>query len=157
MSAGLSQRAFHHYIRAEQGEAFARNFAWSTRIMRQLMRSKLHNGRVTDANVVYIGSIEIDVDLLEAVGLWVGERVLVVSNTTGARLETYTIAGKRGSRMISMNGAAAKTIGAGEQIIVMGFEFSDKPVTPRVVLLDDENNIVRRLGKEDNDEARRDA
>ena len=118
--------------------------------MRQLMRSKLHNARVTDANVAYIGSIEIDEDLLDAVGLWVGERVLVVSNTTGARLETYTIAGKRGSRTISMNGAAAHTIRAGEQIIVMGFELSDKPVEPRVVLLDDENNIVRRLDGETN-------
>ena len=118
--------------------------------MRHLMRSKLHNARVTDANVAYIGSIEIDEDLLDAVGLWVGERVLVVSNTTGARLETYTIAGKRGSRIISMNGAAAHTIRAGEQIIVMGFELSDKPVEPRVVLLDDENNIVRRLDAEAN-------
>lgn len=118
--------------------------------MRQVMRSKLHNGRVTDANVAYVGSIEIDEDLLDAVGLWVGERVLVVSNTTGARLETYTIAGERGSRIISMNGAAAHLIKTGEQIIVMGFEFADKPVTPRVVLLDDDNTIVRRLDGEAN-------
>jgi aspartate 1-decarboxylase len=118
--------------------------------MRQLMRSKLHNGRVTDANVAYIGSIEIDEDLLDAVGLWVGEKVLVVSNTSGARLETYTIAGKRGSKIISMNGAAAHLIKTGEQIIVMGFEFADAPVKPRVVLLDDENNIVRRLDEEAN-------
>ena len=113
--------------------------------MRQLMRSKLHNGRVTDANVSYVGSIEIDEDLLDAVGLWVGERVLVVSNTSGARLETYTIAGRRGSGIISMNGAAAHTIGVGEQVIVMGFELADAPVTPSVVLLDDDNRIVQRL------------
>ena len=119
--------------------------------MRQVMRSKLHNARVTDANVAYIGSIEIDEDLLDAVGLWVGEKVLVVSNTSGARLETYTIAGKRGSRTISMNGAAAHLIKTGEQIIVMGFELSDEPVTPRVVLLDDENTIVRRLDGETNE------
>lgn len=118
--------------------------------MRQLMRSKLHNARVTDANVAYIGSIEIDEDLLDAVGLWVGEKVLVVSNTSGARLETYIIAGKRGSRTISVNGAAAHLIKAGEQIIVIGFEYSDQPVKPRVVLLDDENNIVRRLDGETN-------
>ena len=118
--------------------------------MRQLMRSKLHNARVTDANVAYIGSIEIDEDLLDAVGLWVGEKVLVVSNTSGARLETYTIAGKRGSGIISMNGAAAHLIKAGEQIIVMGFEYSDKPVQPRIVLLDDENRIARRLDGETN-------
>jgi len=118
--------------------------------MRQLMRSKLHNARVSDANLAYIGSIEIDEDLLDAVGLWVGEKVLVVSNTSGARLETYTIAGKRGSRIVSMNGAAAHLIKAGEQIIVMGFEYSDGPVQPRVVLLDDENRIVRRLDGETN-------
>jgi aspartate 1-decarboxylase len=119
--------------------------------MRQLMRSKLHNARVTDANIAYIGSIEIDEDLLDAVGLWVGEKVLVVSNTSGARLETYTIAGKRGSGIISMNGAAAHLIKTGEQIIVMGFELSDEPLTPRVVLLDDENNIDRRLDGETNE------
>jgi aspartate 1-decarboxylase len=119
--------------------------------MRQVMRSKLHNARVTDANVAYIGSIEIDEDLLDAVGLWVGEKVLVVSNSSGARLETYTIAGKRGGRTISMNGAAAHLIKTGEQIIVMGFELSDEPVTPRVVLLDDENTIVRRLDSETNE------
>ena len=119
--------------------------------MRQLMRSKLHNARVTDANVAYIGSIEIDEDLLDAVGLWVGEKVLVVSNTSGARLETYTIAGKRGSRVVSMNGAAAHFIKTGEQIIVMGFEVSDTAVQPRVVLLDDDNTIVRRLDGETNE------
>ena len=113
--------------------------------MRQVMRSKLHNGRVTDANVNYVGSIEIDEDLLDAVGLWVGERVLVVSNTSGARLETYTIAGKRGSGIISMNGAAAHQICVGEQVIIMAWEFTDVPVVPNVVLLDDHNRIVRRL------------
>lgn len=119
--------------------------------MRWVLRSKLHNGRVTDANLSYVGSIEIDEDLVEAVGLWVGERVLVVSNTSGARLETYIIAGKRGSGMISMNGAAAHLIQAGEQIIVMGFELADRPLKPQVVLLDDENRIVRWLDGEQNE------
>lgn len=118
--------------------------------MRWVMRSKLHNGRVTDANVNYVGSIEIDQDLIEAVGLWPGERVLVVSNTSGARLETYVIVGERGSRIISMNGAAAHLIGKGEQIIIMGFELSDKPLEPQVMLLDDQNHMVRRLGVEQN-------
>lgn len=121
--------------------------------MRWVLRSKLHNGRVTDANVAYVGSIEIDEDLVDAVGLWVGERVLVVSNDTGARLETYVIAGKRGSGIISMNGAAARLIGAGEQIIVMGFELTEAPVTPKVALLDDQNRIVRWLEGEHNERA----
>jgi aspartate 1-decarboxylase len=119
--------------------------------MRWVLRSKLHNGRVTDANVAYVGSIEIDEDLVDAVGLWVGERVLVVSNDTGARLETYIIAGRRGSGVISMNGAAARTIGAGEQVIVMGFELASAPVTPKIVLLDDQNRVVRWLGGEKNE------
>lgn len=118
--------------------------------MRWVLRSKLHNGRVTDANVAYVGSIEIDEDLVDAVGLWVGERVLVVSNKSGARLETYIIAGKRGSGIISMNGAAAKLIGAGEQVIVMGFELNEAPVKPSVALLDDQNRIVRWLEGEQN-------
>jgi aspartate 1-decarboxylase len=122
--------------------------------MRQLLRSKLHNGRTTDANVNYVGSIEIDMDLVDAVGLWEGEKVLVVSNTSGARLETYVIAGARGTGVISMNGAAAKLIGAGEQVIIMGFELADRPVQPTVVLLDDENRIVRFLHGEHNEKAK---
>jgi aspartate 1-decarboxylase len=122
-------------------------------IMRWVMRSKLHNGRVKDANVAYVGSIEIDEDLVEAVGLWVGEKVLVVSNDSGARLETYVIAGKRGSGIISINGAAARLIGKGEQVIVMGFELTKEPIKPTVVLLDDENRIVRYLEGEQNERA----
>ena len=121
--------------------------------MRQVLHAKLHNGYTTDANVNYVGSIEIDQDLTDAVGLWVGERVLVVSNTSGARLETYIIAGKRGSGVISMNGAAARLIGRGEQIIVMGFEFSAKPIKPKVVLLDEQNRIVEWLEGEHNEQA----
>src|SRR5262245_17318134 len=102
--------------------------------MRWVLRSKLHNGRVTDANLAYVGSIEIDMDLVDAVGLWEGERVLVVSNTSGARLETYIIAGERGSGIISVNGAAAHLIGKGEQVIIMGFELAKEPVKPKVVL-----------------------
>lgn len=113
--------------------------------MRWLMRSKIHNATVTEANLLYVGSITIDEDLLDAVGLWAGERVLVVSNTSGARLETYTIAGTRGSGAICMNGAAAHLIREGEQIIIMGFELSDRPVAARAALVDPENRFVRYL------------
>ena len=113
--------------------------------MRWVMRSKLHNAIVTEANLAYVGSITIDADLLDAVGLWPGEKVLVVSNTSGARLETYTIAGARGSRAICMNGAAAHLIGEGEQIIVMGFELVDRPVQAAVAVLDAANRIIRRI------------
>lgn len=113
--------------------------------MRWLMRSKIHNATVTEANLAYIGSITIDQDLLDHVGLWPGERVLVVSNTCGARLETYVIAGERGSGAMCMNGAAAHLIGEGEQIIIMGFELSEEPVEPRTVLVDGGNRFVRYL------------
>jgi len=113
--------------------------------MRWLMRSKLHNATVTEANLAYIGSITIDEQLLELVGLWPGERVLVVSNTSGARLETYVIAGERGSGAMCMNGAAAHLIGEGEQIIVMGFELTDEPIAPRTALVDPQNRFVRYL------------
>ena len=115
--------------------------------MRWLMRSKIHNATVTEANLAYVGSITIDQDLLDKVGLWPGERVLVVSNTSGARLETYVIAGERGSGDICMNGAAAHLIGEGEQIIIMGFELSATPVKPKAALVDGANRFVRYLAE----------
>lgn len=113
--------------------------------MRWVLRSKIHNATVTEANLDYVGSITIDEDLVEAAGLWLGEKVLVVSNTTGARLETYVIPGERGSGTICMNGAAAHRIKAGEQVIVMGFELVDAPLIPRIALVDGRNRIERML------------
>jgi aspartate 1-decarboxylase len=84
--------------------------------MRTFIRSKIHKAKVTDANLEYIGSITIDPDLLEKADMAAGEKVLVVSNTSGARLETYIIEGKRGEGCICMNGAAAHLIKPGEEI-----------------------------------------
>ncbi|HVN42792.1 MAG TPA: aspartate 1-decarboxylase [Steroidobacteraceae bacterium] len=112
------------------------------------MRSKIHNATVTEANPAYIGSITIDEDLIGRVGLWVGEKVLVVSNTTGARLETYVIRGPRGSGCICMNGAAAHLIRAGDQVIIMGFELTDQPIKGKAALVDASNRFVRWLGEE---------
>jgi aspartate 1-decarboxylase len=109
--------------------------------MRWLLRSKIHQATVTDANLTYIGSITIDQDLIDMVGIWPGEKVLIVSNTTGARLETYVIAGERGSGIISMNGAAAHLIKAGEEIIIMGFELTDAPIEPKVIWVDTNNRF----------------
>lgn len=116
--------------------------------MRWLMRSKIHNATVTEANLAYVGSITIDEDLIDLVGLWAGERVLVVSNTSGARLETYIIAGERGSGAICMNGAAAHLIGQGEQIIIMGFELAAQLISPKVILVNGHNRFVRFLSEE---------
>jgi len=113
--------------------------------MRWVMRSKIHNATVTEANLAYVGSITIDSDLLDAVGLWPGEKVLVVSNTSGARLETYTIAGEPGSGDICVNGAAAHLIGEGEEVIIMGFELTAEPIVPNVILVDRKNRLIRKL------------
>ena len=109
--------------------------------MRFVLRSKIFRATVTEANLEYQGSITIDSDLIDKAGLWIGEKVLVVSNTSGARLETYVIPGKAGSGTICMNGAAAHLIKKGEIIIIMGFELSDKPINAKFVFVD-ENSIV---------------
>ncbi len=113
--------------------------------MRWVLRSKIHNATVIEANPAYIGSITIDADLIDHVGLWPGARVLVVSNTSGARLETYVIVGEAGSGTIAMNGAAAHLIQPGDEIIGMGFELSAVPVEPRVILVDADNRFLRTL------------
>ncbi len=86
--------------------------------MRFILRSKIHKARVTEADLSYVGSITIDEELIEKVGFGPGEKVLVVSNTSGARLETYVISGKKGSGVICMNGATAHLIKKGEEIII---------------------------------------
>ncbi|MBF0288206.1 MAG: aspartate 1-decarboxylase [SAR324 cluster bacterium] len=113
--------------------------------MRWLLRSKIHKATVTEADLSYVGSITIDVDLLEKTGLMEGEKVLVVSNTSGARLETYVFVGERGSGTICVNGAAAHLIKAGEEIIIIGFELSDHPIQPSCILVDEQNRFVRFL------------
>lgn len=113
--------------------------------MRFVLRSKIHKATVTEANLDYIGSITIDEDLMDKVGFLKGEKVLVVSNTTGARLETYVIVGERGSGIICMNGASAHLIKKGEEIIIMGFELTDKLIKAKNILVDNENKFVKFL------------
>jgi aspartate 1-decarboxylase len=78
-------------------------------------------------------------------GLWPGAKVLVASNKSGARLETYILTGERGSGTICLNGAAAHLIKKGEEIIIIGFELTDEPIKPKVVLLDEKNRFVKFL------------
>jgi aspartate 1-decarboxylase len=113
--------------------------------LRWMLRSKIHKAIVTDADLQYVGSITIDQDLIEMVELWPGEKVLVVSNSTGVRLETYVIAGQRGSGTICMNGAAAHLIRKGEEIIIMGFELTDSPVILKSILVGPGNKFLRWL------------
>jgi aspartate 1-decarboxylase len=112
--------------------------------MRYVLSSKIHQATVTQAELSYVGSISIDQTLMQRVGLWPGERVLIVSNTTGVRLETYTIpVAEPGT--ICMNGACAHLVGVGEEIIIMGFTLSDRPIKPRSILIDKQNKFVRDL------------
>ena len=113
--------------------------------MRQVLRSKIHRATVTEANLDYVGSITIDLDLIEAVGLWPNEKVLVVSLTNGSRLETYVIEGKRGSGEICINGAAAHLVQEGHVVIIMGFELTDAPLQPTVAIVDKNNRIEQLL------------
>jgi len=112
---------------------------------RIVVRSKIHKATVTDANLDYIGSITIDKELLEKANLWPGEKVLVVSNTTGARLETYIIEGEAGTGGICINGGAAHLIQPGEEVIIMAFVVTDEPVEPVFILVDGDNRFVRYL------------
>ena len=87
----------------------------------QVLKSKIHRVTVTEANLDYIGSITIDEDLMSAANIYAGEKVQVVDNTNGARLETYVIPGKRGSGCICINGAAAHLVHVGDTVIIMAY------------------------------------
>ena len=87
----------------------------------QIMKSKIHRVTVTEARLDYIGSITIDEDLLDAANILPGERVYIVNNNNGARLDTYTIPGERGSGVICLNGAAARLVQPGDIVIIMAY------------------------------------
>jgi aspartate 1-decarboxylase len=113
--------------------------------MRLVLRSKIHKAYVTEANLKYMGSISVDEELIKKAGFWPYEKVLVVSNTGGARLETYIIKAPKNSGQIIMNGAAAHLIKQGEEIIIMGFELTGKKIKPKKVLVDKNNKFVKYL------------
>ena len=91
-----------------------------------ILKSKIHRVKVTEANLEYIGSITIDEALMEAANIYAGERVQVVDNNNGARLETYVIPGRRGSGCICINGAAAHLISVGDTVIIMAYGLMDE-------------------------------
>lgn len=114
-------------------------------MLRQLLQSKIHKATITEADLSYIGSITIDQDLLDRVDLWPGQKVTVVSNTSGHRLETYVISGTRGSGMVCINGAAALLIKKGEEVIIFSYALSDRPIAPKCILVDSQNKYVQDL------------
>lgn len=117
-----------------------------------MLKGKIHRATVTQAELDYVGSITIDTDLLEAAGILEYQKVAVVDVTNGARLETYTIAGDRGSGMICLNGAAAKLINKGDTVIIMAYadmsEEEARSYRPKVVFVDKENKITSVKGYE---------
>ena len=117
--------------------------------MRSVLRAKIHKATVTQADPDYVGSITIDRELVDLVDFWPNEKVLVASNTSGARLETYVIEGEPGSGKICMNGPAAHMIAAGEEVVIMSFEFTDKPIDPKIILVDEDNKFVRYLNEQE--------
>ena len=116
-----------------------------------LLKSKIHCATVTEANLAYMGSITIDEALMEAAGILRNERVQVVDNNNGARLETYVIPGARVSGVICLNGAAARLAQPGDVVIIMAYalfpEAEARSYAPTVVMVDEKNRIreIRHL------------
>lgn len=114
-------------------------------MMIEVLKSKLHCVKVTEANLNYMGSITIDEDLMDAANLIAGEKVQVVNNNNGERFETYIIKGERGSGCICLNGAAARKVLVGDTVIIISYAMMDfeeaKTFTPSVVFPDDDNRL----------------
>jgi aspartate 1-decarboxylase len=118
----------------------------TTSMFIQVLKSKIHRAKITQTELDYVGSITIDEDLMELANLIEGEKVLIVNNNNGERLETYAIAGVRGSGMICLNGAAARKAAKGDIVIILSFammEFEEaKKFTPSLVFPDKDNKAI---------------
>jgi len=114
----------------------------------EILKSKIHRVSVTDANLNYIGSITLDQDLMDAANIIPYEKVSIVNNNNGERIETYVIPGERGSGMVCLNGAAARKVQIGDVVIIMSFATMDfeeaKKFTPVVIYPDTETNQLKK-------------
>ncbi len=112
----------------------------------EILKSKIHCARVTEANLNYMGSITIDEDLMDAAGLIAGERVFIVNNNNGERFDTYIIKGERGTGCICLNGGAARKAQVGDIVIIMAYATMDieeaKAFKPRLVFPDSATNSL---------------
>lgn len=117
-------------------------------MFRTMMNGKIHRATVTEANLNYVGSITIDEDLIDAVGMAANEKVQIVNNNNGARLETYIIPGERGSGVVCLNGAAARLVQPGDTVIIISYVLvPEEKVTdhqPKVAIIG-ENNMIKQL------------
>ncbi len=112
----------------------------------EVLKSKIHRVKVTEANLDYIGSITIDEDLMDAAGIIAGEHVYIVDNNNGERLETYAIAGPRASGVICLNGAAARKVQPGDIVIIMSYATMTpdeaRGFKPKVIFPDSSTNLL---------------
>lgn len=117
-----------------------------------MLKAKIHRATVTQAELNYVGSITVDMDLLEQSGILEYEKVQIVDINNGARFETYTIAGERGSGVMCLNGAAARMVQTGDKIILMTYADvtpeEAKEMRPTVVFVDDENKVTSIMNYE---------
>lgn len=117
-----------------------------------MMHGKIHRATVTEANLEYMGSVTIDSDLMQLAGILPGERVQIVDNNSGSRLETYTIAGAPGSGVICLNGAAARLVQPGDKVIIMAYaqmtEQEALSLVPKVIMVDENNKPMKVRGTE---------
>ncbi|MDK2917825.1 MAG: aspartate 1-decarboxylase [Candidatus Petromonas sp.] len=123
-----------------------------------MFKSKIHRATVTEANLNYVGSITLDKTLMDAAGILPGERVQIVNNHNGARLETYVIEGPADSGVICLNGAAARLVQPGDNIIIIAYcwvtEEEAKALKPKIVFVDENNKIVGKTDMEKHGEKR---
>lgn len=124
-------------------------------MIRTMMYGKIHRARVTEANLNYVGSITIDVDILDAVDILPNEKVAIVNNNNGARLETYVIEGERGSGKICLNGAAARLVQVDDVIIIMNYvqvtNEEAKNLSPKVAVMNERNEIIEMIHEKENE------
>ncbi|AIF43592.1 aspartate 1-decarboxylase [Virgibacillus sp. SK37] len=121
-------------------------------MIRTLMKGKIHRARVTEANLNYVGSVTIDQDILELVDILPHEKVQIVNNNNGARLETYVIPGERGSGIVCLNGAAARLVQKGDVVIIVsyGMFFPEELASfrPKVAIMNVNNEVEQIIEEE---------
>lgn len=122
-------------------------------MFRTMMKSKIHRATVTEANLNYIGSITIDEDLIDLVDMLPNEKVQIVNNNNGARLETYIIPGPRGTGVVCLNGAAARLVQEGDTVIIMTYAtMTDEEARkhqPTVAIMGANNKVAQLLKEEE--------
>ncbi|QTM99631.1 aspartate 1-decarboxylase [Sediminibacillus dalangtanensis] len=121
-------------------------------MLRTMMKAKIHRARVTEANLDYVGSVTIDSDILKRVGILPNEKVQIVNNNNGERLETYVIPGDPGSGVICLNGAAARLVQKNDVVIIVSYAMVDEEeladFSPKIALMNEHNQIVELIEEE---------